>query len=102
MVNASKMSKRDDLADKKRSKLCKNLYSHLFGKKFPKNWHIYWNVQGFCSFSDEAIYLSCGSMKDSFDFQTVIHELLHLAAPDLKHGKEFFRQLRLKVKEAKR
>lgn len=102
MVNASKMNARDVRADKSRNKMLRNLFQHLFSKKFPKGWEIYWNVQGFCSFNDQAIYLSCGSMRDSFDFNTVIHELLHLAEPELKHGKEFWKLLRLKTKEAKR
>ena len=95
------MNKADDLADKKRNKLCKQLYLHLFGKKFPKGWHIYWSVQGFCSFHDEAIYMSAGSLRDPFDFQTLIHEFLHLNQPALKHGKKFDQQVRQLVKTAK-
>lgn len=95
------MTKKDIEADKKRNKICKKLYLHLFGSPWPKGWQIHWHVNGFTSFNDKAIYMSADSIKDSYDLETLCHEFLHLRT-EMKHGKEFDKFVRKMVKEAKR
>jgi hypothetical protein len=102
MAYATQMNKADDLADKKRNKLCKQLYLYLFGKKWPKGWDIFWHIQGFCSFSDEAIYMSADNLRDPYDFNTLIHEFIHLNNPKMAHGKKFTALQRKLVREGKR
>lgn len=96
------MNKRDIEADKKRNKLCKKLYLRLFGRPFPKGWSIQWHIQGATDFHSQWIMMMADSIKDPWDLATLIHEFQHVNAPDMKHGKEFERQHRTLLKEAKR
>jgi hypothetical protein len=68
------------------------LYSLVFGRGWPKGWKIHWNVLGCCDEACKTIILNNQTLRE--EPYTVIHELVHLAYPRLRHGKRFDKLVR--------
>lgn len=91
---------KDEIADQKRNVKAKALYERLFGRKWPKGWDIVWHVAGMTNYHDKRIYVCADSIRDKFDRETLLHELLHMHAPKMKHGPKFEATVRVLMKEA--
>ena len=76
------------------------IYKTLFGKKLP--YQIQFRVLGYCDHFARVILLGSQDIDGKEDFNTLIHELVHVRYPNSSHGKRFEKQVDKLVKLARK
>lgn len=84
----------------------RRLYRQLYDEPWPSGWSVRWvgwmpNRLGVCDYSDREIRLSYGDLgpgrkhnRCGEGIRVLLHEVVHMRAPKLRHGREFARLVR--------
>ena len=90
----------EDSVEKKNAARLRRIYKALFSEKCP--YQFQFGVLGYCDHFAKVILLEAPDISDKGDFETAIHEMVHMRFPELKHGKRFVKKVNKLVKAARK